>query len=75
MKLSFAQIHRAFEAYKLKDDEGWKKFRLIAYETWRKGSKTNRSIDSYFPIGAERYEMTEEELDEVWIKYGKLKRN
>jgi len=56
----------------LNDEDAWKKFRLIAYETWRKGSKASTSPDTYLPIGVERIEMTEEELDEL---FGKARQN
>jgi len=73
LRLSFRQIGRVFEAYTLNDEAWLKKFRLIAYETWRKGGKNVPSIESYMPIGREKgREMTEAELDEIWLKYGKL---
>ena len=74
--MSFSQIHRLLTAKKLNDEEDWRKSRLIAYETWRKGGRNAPDINSYMPIGeiAEQ-EMTEEELDEIWKKYGKLRRN
>jgi hypothetical protein len=73
LRLSFAQIHRLFEGYKLKDEAEWRKFRLIAYETWRKGARNAPEIDTYMPLGEiEGKEVTKEELDEIWHKYGKL---
>lgn len=49
------------------------KTRHIAYEVWRKGAKHPPDIDVYMPIGIEKpKEMTVEELDEIWRKYGKL---
>lgn len=71
--MSFAQIHRVFEAYKLNDEEWLRKFRLIAFEVWRKGAKNAPEIDVYMPVGkVKEYAMTEEDLDDVWKKYGKL---
>ena len=62
-----------FEAFKLNDEVWLRRFRLIAYETWRKGAKNAVSMESYMPIGKEKgRDMTEAELDEVWLKYGKL---
>jgi len=76
LRLSFIQIHRLFEAYRLKDEERLQKFRLIAYEVWRKGIKNPPDINVYMPIDkTESVEMTKEELDRIWAKYGKLKRN
>ena len=76
MRLSFIQIHRIFEAYRLKDESLLKKFRVVAYETWRKGSKTAPGIEEYMPIGqADEYFMTDEELDEIWEIYGKRRKN
>jgi len=68
-----AEIHRLMTAIRNTDENNWKMVRLIAYETWRKGAKNVPSIESYMPIGDEitRNEMTEEELDKVWKKYGK----
>lgn len=68
-------MHRLFEAYRIKEEDTWRKFRLIAFETWRKGSKTNTSIEAYFPIGINKVEMTEDDLNEAWKKYGKRKMN
>ena len=47
---------------------------MIAYETWRKGAKNSPSIESYMPIGqSEKHsDMTDDQLDEIWQKYGKL---
>jgi len=46
---------------------------LIAYETWRKGTKNSPEIDTYLPIGkVEEKELTKEELDDIWTKYGRL---
>jgi len=76
LRLSFIQVYRLFEAYRLKDEERLRKFRLVAYEIWRKGAKYDPGIDMYMPIGKiESTEMTKEELDRIWSKYGKLKRN
>jgi len=76
LRLSFIQIHRLFESYRLKDEERLRKFRLIAYEIWRKGTKNPPDINVYMPIDkTESVEMTKEELDRIWAKYGKLKRN
>ena len=76
LRLSFIQIYRLFEAFELNDDEWWRKFRLIAYEVWHKGTKSLTDINVYMPIGkTESKEMTKEELDKIWSKYGKLKRN
>lgn len=48
----------------------------MAYETWRKGSKTAPGIEEYMPIGqADEYFMTDEELDEIWEIYGKRRKN
>jgi hypothetical protein len=45
----------------------------MAYETWRKGAKNTPGIDAYMPIGKEEAkELTKEELDDIWKKYGKL---
>lgn len=75
MRLSFVQIHRLFEAFSQADEDELKKFRIIAYEVWRKGSKHSHGIESYMPIGKkENKSMTDEELDEVWEKYGTLKK-
>lgn len=74
LRLSFAQIYRLFEGYRIKEENEWKRARLVAYETWRKGAKTAPDINTYMPIGASRTkEMTVEELDDIWQKYGKLK--
>ena len=46
---------------------------MVAYETWRKGAKNAVSIESYMPIGSEKgRDMTEAELDQIWLEYGKL---
>lgn len=75
LRLSFVQINRLFEAYRLKDNEWWEKFRLVAYETWRKGARNAPEINAYMPIDKDgKSEMTKEELDEIWKKYGKLDR-
>ena len=65
------------KAQRINDEEQWRKVRHIAYEVWRKGSKKHTTPESYMPIGAELTinDMTEEELDKVWEKYGKLRRN
>ena len=48
---------------------------MIAYETWRKGGKNAPGIESYMPIGSEESkELSKEELDEIWKKYGKMDR-
>jgi hypothetical protein len=76
LRLSFAQIHRLFEGYKLRDDEWWRKFRLVAYEIWRKRTKNAPGIDIYMPIGKEDGKvLTEEEVSEMqedWNKHKKL---
>lgn len=71
--MSFSQAQRLFEAYELNDKDWWRRFRLIAYETWRKGSKNAPDMDAYFPLDKEEQpEKSKDELDEVWQKYGKL---
>jgi len=62
------------QAERVKEEDTWRKFRIIAYEVWRKGTKSTTSIDAYMPIGIDRCEITSEELDDIWQKYGKLKR-
>jgi len=57
---------------RLEDESQWRKFRKVAFEIWRKGTKTHADEDQYMQIGEiESNEMTEEELDEIWRKYGK----
>ena len=74
LRLSFAQIGRLFEGYLLRQEDEWRKFRLVAYETWRHGAKNAPGIEAYMPIGKEdkKPEVSKAELDEVWKKYGKL---
>lgn len=61
-----------FEAYNQNDEAWLRKFRIIAYEVWRKGAKHPPGIDSYMPIGKiDTQEKTVEELDDIWEKYGK----
>jgi len=76
LRLSFSQIARVFEAYRLKEENEWRRVRLVAYETWRHGAKNAPGIETYFPIGREdkKPELSKDDLDEVWQKYGKLKR-
>jgi len=58
---------------RLEDESQWRKFRKVAFEIWRKGTKTHADENQYMPIGEiESKEMTEEELDEIWEKYGKI---
>jgi len=55
------------------DQSQWRKFRRVAYEIWRKGTRTHVDEYQYLPIGEiESKDMTEEELDRVWEKYGKM---
>lgn len=76
LRLSFAQIERLFEAYNNREKNAWRRTRLIAYEIWRKYAKNAPDIDAYMPLEEkERKELTEEELKEIWRKYGKLKNN
>jgi len=72
--LSFAQLGRAFEAYRVKEEISWMKFRHIAYETWRKGAKNAPGIDTYMPIG-EVKKLGDEDLKQMqedWDKHKKL---
>jgi len=76
LRLSFAQIYRLMLSLRLEDENQWRKFRKVAFEIWRKGSKTHVEEDQYMPIGEIKgKEMTKEELDDIWREYGKRKRN
>lgn len=73
--MSFAEIHRVMKALVIDDESEWRKFRRIAFEVWRKDTKSHHTEQMYMPIGDDNKgkEMTEQELDEIWAKYGKLK--
>jgi hypothetical protein len=61
------------KSLKVDDESQWRKFRRVAYEIWRKGTKTSADEDQYMQIGdIVSKEMTEEELDKIWNKYGKI---
>jgi len=61
----------------LADQDQWRKVRAISYEVWRKGTKNPPPIETYWPIGLDikSHEKTTEELDEIWRKYGKRRKN
>ena len=76
LRLSFAQIYRVMKALRITDTEQWRKVRRIAYEVWRKDAKNPAPESHYMPIGVEEgKDKTQEELDEIWRKHGKLRRN
>ena len=77
LRMSFAQLDRAFEGHRIREEESWRKFRLVAWEIAFKNVKHRRTQNQYFPIGKveSKAPPTQEELDEIWRKYGKLKRN
>jgi hypothetical protein len=61
------------QALKIEDESQWRKFRRVAFEIWRKGTKTHADEDQYMPIGdIQGQEMTEDELNSIWEKYGKI---
>ena len=75
MRLSFAQIGRVFEAYRINDNNQWEKTRQIAYEVWRHGAKNAPTIETYMPLGDEKSGLTEEEISKLHEdreKYKKL---
>lgn len=76
LRLSFAQIGRLFEAYRIGEENAWRKFRLVAYESWRKGAKNAPGIDTYMPIGRlEEREVSDDDvakMRENWEKHKKL---
>lgn len=60
------------QSLKVADESEWRKFRRVAFEIWRKGTKSHVDEQQYLPIGeVEHIKMTAEELDEIWNKYGK----
>lgn len=66
-------MSRMFKAKSNNDKERRELTRRIAYEIWRKGAKNVPDIDSYWNLsGVDIHEMTEQQLDEIWIKHGKL---
>lgn len=71
------QIHRIMQSLKVTDENEWLKTRVIAYEVARKGAKNPPMIEQWMPIGDELNinNLTEEELDDIWRKFGKRKRN
>lgn len=73
LRMSWKEMGRMFEGYSNKVREQRELTRRIAYEIWRKSTKNPPDIDSYWNLdGVEVHEMTEQQLDEIWNKHGKL---
>lgn len=72
--MSFAQIYRAFKGAKQRYEEKAILTREIAYLTYAVNAKNPKPKGLWWPIGEIKKgaEPTQEELDEIWDKYGKL---
>ena len=72
--MSFAQIYRAFEGFRLKNEDQWRMARLTAYQVYCGQAKNPKSIEGYMSIGKIEtdWKPTDDYLDEYWKKYGTL---
>ncbi len=73
--MSFSEIHRAFLGARYKNEDQWRRARLIGWEIAYKNVKNRKSLQEYMQIGDDEpthTPMTQEELDEIWRKYGKI---
>lgn len=74
LRMSFAQIYRAFKGARLKNEDEWRRARLVAWEVAYKNAKLRKSQEAYFPIGTKevQWKPTQDYLDQYWQKYGTL---
>ena len=72
--MSFAQIYRVFKGARQSYEERAALTREIAYLIYATNSRNPKPKDHWWPIGEVKstYAPTQEELDEIWQKYGKL---
>lgn len=71
-----AQVGRMFEGAKQRNEDNWKRTRLIAWEVNKQYHKHPPDIDQYLRIGEveDTTKATQEELDEIWRKYDNKKK-
>ena len=68
-----AQIGRMFEGIKQRNEDRWRRTRLVAWEVNKQYHKHPPDIEQYLRIGEveDTTKASQEELDEIWRKYGK----
>lgn len=69
-----AQIGRMFEGVKHRNEDKWRRTRLIAWEVNKQYHKHPPDLEQYLRIGEvkDTTRATQEELNEIWRKYGKI---
>jgi hypothetical protein len=74
LRMNFAEIYRAFKGARQRYEEKAILTREIAYLTYAVNCKNPTPKNIWWPIGEIQRgpEPTQEELDEIWQKHGKL---